>query len=87
MEKIDFVIPWVDGSDPAWREEFQRYSPTKGTDAGENRYRDWNNLRYLLPGDMFRNGLTEMRRSFGSFAMKIIFRQNICRLLTAIRLN
>ena len=87
MEKIDFVIPWVDGSDPAWREEFQRYSPTKGTDAGENRYRDWNNLRYWFRGDMFRNGLTEMRRSFGSFAMKIIFRQNICRLLTAIRLN
>ena len=50
MEKIDFVIPWVDGSDPAWREEFQRYSPTKGTDAGENRYRDWNNLRYWFRG-------------------------------------
>ena len=50
MEKIDFVIPWVDGSDPAWREEFQRYSPTKGTDAGENRYRDWNNLRYWYRG-------------------------------------
>ena len=50
MEKIDFVIPWVDGSDPAWREEFQRYSPTKGMDAGENRYRDWNNLRYWFRG-------------------------------------
>ncbi len=23
--KIDFVIPWVDGSDPAWRAEFLEY--------------------------------------------------------------
>ena len=23
--EIDFVMPWVDGSDPAWREEFLKY--------------------------------------------------------------
>ena len=22
---IDFVIPWVDGSDPVWIEEFNKY--------------------------------------------------------------
>lgn len=47
MEKIDFVITWVDGSDPAWREEKARYqgSPA-GTDNREIRYRDWDTLRY-----------------------------------------
>lgn len=46
-ESIDFVIAWVDGSDPAWRAEAAPYMPDSG---GENtsqiRYRDWDTLRY-----------------------------------------
>lgn len=41
MEKIDFVVTWVDGGDPAWLSEFQRYKALEsgcvgvaGADAG-----------------------------------------------------
>ncbi len=44
MEKIDFVIAWVDGSDPAWQAEKAR---CRGTgDQSPVRYRDWDTLRY-----------------------------------------
>ena len=33
MEKIDFVIAWVDGSDPAWQAEKARYRPTGDSSA------------------------------------------------------
>ena len=49
MEKpIDFVIAWVDGSDPAWQAEKNRHlTGQSGTiDAGDCRYRDWGNLKY-----------------------------------------
>ena len=59
MEKIDFVIAWVDDSDPAWRKEFNKYRYSgseagltdtvvtpQGCDASEERYRDWGTLRY-----------------------------------------
>ena len=42
--EIDFVILWVDGSDPTWREEKKKYSPQKDEDIREERYRDWDNL-------------------------------------------
>ena len=63
--EIDFVMPWVDGSDPAWREEFLKYRALQapqgepacdtGTaagavDASEERYRDWDTLRYWFRG-------------------------------------
>lgn len=48
--KIDFVIAWVDGNDPAWREEKNKYSPDAGTDTREIRYRDWDNLKYWFRG-------------------------------------
>lgn len=56
-QAIDIVIPWVDGSDPAWLEEKARYA---GADAAANstagapvddapaRYRDGGTLKYLL---------------------------------------
>lgn len=44
--KIDFVIPWVDGSDPKWLDEKKAYSPTADEDAREIRFRDWGLLRY-----------------------------------------
>jgi hypothetical protein len=59
MNDIDIVIPWVDGSDPAWREAFvlaRDTSPSAvvATGGTENsaaiRYRDWGTLRYLLRG-------------------------------------
>ncbi len=63
-DSIDIVIPWVDGSDPEWRQAFEaaKRSDTKSvaadsivaTGVGENdspiRYRDWDTLRYLLRG-------------------------------------
>lgn len=50
MEKIDFVLTWVDGSDENWLRERGKYSPDKGSDAGESRYRDWDNLQYWFRG-------------------------------------
>lgn len=42
---IDFVIPWVDGSDPVWREKMERSLPDDVCPQ-ERRYRDWGLLRY-----------------------------------------
>lgn len=51
-EKIDFVITWVDESDPKWRKEFDYYSIQAGrkVDATPERYRDWGTLRYWFRG-------------------------------------
>ena len=52
MEKIDFVIPWVDGDDPVWRAEKGKYEGKDATDtfAGDSnsdcRYRDNGLLKY-----------------------------------------
>lgn len=47
MESIDFVIPWVDGSDEQWQREFVRYkSEGEEFDSSMIRYRNWDNLRY-----------------------------------------
>ena len=44
---IDFVMPWVDGSDPAWIEEFNKYcTADKTIDARNIRYRDNGLLKY-----------------------------------------
>ncbi|MBO4965316.1 MAG: Stealth CR1 domain-containing protein [Muribaculaceae bacterium] len=52
MEKIDFVITWVDNNDPLWQEEFHKYLPESNysDDIREIRYRNWDNLRYLFRG-------------------------------------
>ena len=44
--KIDFVIPWVDGSDPGWRKEKNKYMKIDEIDAGDDRYRDMEILKY-----------------------------------------
>ena len=50
-EKIDFVIMWVDGSDPKWLAEKNKYSEKKvSIDDGINRYRDMNLLKYWFRG-------------------------------------
>lgn len=43
---IDFVLPWVDGSDPAWRAERARRAGCEEGDSSDVRYRDWGTLRY-----------------------------------------
>lgn len=52
MSGIDFVITWVDGSDPEWRKERAVHSGEKlknfgGSDA---RFRDWDLLKYWFRG-------------------------------------
>lgn len=44
-EAIDFVITWVDGNDPAWQQEKQKYT-AGNADVRANRYRDWDQLQY-----------------------------------------
>src|SRR5690625_4621884 len=49
-EPIDFVICWVDGNDPEWQKQKNKYDPSEQTDSREIRYRDWNNLEYWFRG-------------------------------------
>lgn len=49
MEKIDFVITWVDGSDPKWIKEKESILGLKVDKENDvARYRDWDNLKYLF---------------------------------------
>lgn len=59
--EIDFVVTWVDGSDPAWRREKAEYlkreplreqkdSAGIQSDDSEERYRDWELLKYWFRG-------------------------------------
>ena len=51
---IDFVIIWVDGSDPDWIKQKLKYSGALVSkdkiDESACRYRDWDNLKYLFRG-------------------------------------
>ncbi len=44
---IDFVILWVDGNDPKWQEEFEKYSSVDGYNH-KMHFRDWDNLQYIF---------------------------------------
>lgn len=49
--KIDFVITWVDGNDPKWIEEKNKYTEEKKGEANSKiRYRDWGLLKYWFRG-------------------------------------
>lgn len=52
MNKIDFVITWVDSNDPIWQKEFRSYLPQSQStdDIRHVRYRNWENLRYWFRG-------------------------------------
>ena len=51
MEKIDFVIMWVDGADEKWLEEKKMYDTNVDIEAGgDHRFRDWDNLQYWFRG-------------------------------------
>lgn len=48
---IDFVVPWVDDTDPVWREKKAQYTGTQEKEGNtEVRYRDWNTLKYWFRG-------------------------------------
>ncbi|WP_298973386.1 Stealth CR1 domain-containing protein [uncultured Psychrobacter sp.] len=49
---IDFVVPWVDSSDPLWQESFAMHSKDAGlnTDFTAKRYRDWELFKYWFRG-------------------------------------
>lgn len=48
---IDFVILWVDGADPKWRAERDKFRVSKGEDdIRDFRFRDWENLQYIFRG-------------------------------------
>lgn len=48
MEKIDFVVTWVDGNDENWKKEKSRFENkiNKNIDESEERYRDWEIMKY-----------------------------------------
>lgn len=46
MEKIDFVLTWVDGSDSQWQEARAKYDKTKAEGNKAVHYRDWGTLKY-----------------------------------------
>ena len=46
---IDFVILWVDPSDPIWKKQREKFSSLSG-DKSEVRFRDFDNLKYLFRG-------------------------------------
>ena len=50
---IDFVLPWVDGSEQNWIESFNKYAPKdkqKSLDFSAERYRDYGLLKYWFRG-------------------------------------
>lgn len=52
-QEVDFVVTWVDGSDPAWLVEKKRYEQECKHYAGDDRavrYRDWDSLKYWFRG-------------------------------------
>ena len=50
---IDFVIAWVDGTDPAWQAEraaYQKREKHCASSDGMARYRDWELLKFWFRG-------------------------------------
>ena len=49
MERIDFVLPWVDGNDPIWQKEKEKHNPVRNSDSNSlARFRDMGTLKYVL---------------------------------------
>ena len=51
-DKIDFIVEWVDGNDPEWQKTRNEYLGIKTSEdnAGAQRYRDWDLMRYWFRG-------------------------------------
>ncbi len=48
---IDFVITWVDDTDPVWREKKSNYFHLADDEVNsDSRYREWNTLKYWFRG-------------------------------------
>lgn len=47
---IDVVMIWVDGNDPDWINDFNKYRSNNAGDKRANRFRDWDNLKYWFRG-------------------------------------
>lgn len=49
-ESIDFVVPWVDGSDPEWLNARRSFLPVGDADVYtcDARYRDWGLIRFFF---------------------------------------
>lgn len=47
---IDIVIPWVDGADPIWQAEHNKYTADTSSDNSAARYREWDIFRYWFRG-------------------------------------
>lgn len=48
-DKIDIVLPWLNGEDPHWLNEYTKYIKTVNRgDKSISRFRDWDTLRFLL---------------------------------------
>ena len=43
--KIDFVVTWLDSSDPVWQSQYELYKDSKG-DKEKGRFRDMNTFQY-----------------------------------------
>lgn len=50
MDKIDFVIPWVDGSDMEWLKQKAEYSGQTLQGNEVERFRNWDQLKYWFRG-------------------------------------
>lgn len=50
LDKIDFVITWVDGNDEKWKKEKEKYVSRTDNDSRDIRYRDWGLLKYWFRG-------------------------------------
>ena len=44
---MDIVITYVDGNDPVWKKDYEKYT---NVPVMEKRFRDWGTLKYLLRG-------------------------------------
>ena len=54
MNKIDFVVTWVDGGDPIWQAKKAKYSGAVDTSKNSmnsvKAYRDWGTFKYWFRG-------------------------------------
>ncbi len=50
MDKIDFVVTWVDGNDAEWRKAKNLAKGIVEGDSRDSRYRDWETLKYWFRG-------------------------------------
>lgn len=48
---MDIVIAYVDGQDPVWQKDYEKYT---NVPVNVKRFRDWGTLRYLLRGIQYR---------------------------------